>query len=351
MDQEDELHSVTHAALNEFVYEDELLPEIDIREMISIEQMMQYNPSFVALSFNDIVSQMSQLLSVNVKNNEHIHMKDRSHVLRKAHAYAKLHESIINPADVDFTNFVQFCVDAYKKTYGDDDGNSNGNGNSNGDDNDTNANSALQFITAYTRALKAPSYKLQQIELDKVFTPFYVDDNHVNADGITIDGNAMILLNNVDGDHIGTKLTNRDNLKLNVTGARWGTSTSTSSQYVFDRVHHMNSTRSKNANKCTPWLNTRDSHILEDWIQSRLRPKFEETIKKSLNTIGSTHDVDIVLSSMGMNLAELGIDDFNKLTAHLDTIHSSSSDADTSHESDALIHKHIKKFAISKKYT
>jgi hypothetical protein len=55
MNQEDKLHSESQTAMNEFVYEDELLPEIDIREMISLEQMIQYNPSFVALSFNDIV--------------------------------------------------------------------------------------------------------------------------------------------------------------------------------------------------------------------------------------------------------------------------------------------------------
>jgi hypothetical protein len=44
------------------IYEDEILPEIDIRELLTLEQALEENPSFVAFTKNEMIEHLWDLL-------------------------------------------------------------------------------------------------------------------------------------------------------------------------------------------------------------------------------------------------------------------------------------------------
>jgi hypothetical protein len=48
--------------MTEVVYEDEILPEIEIRELLTLEQMLEANPSFVAFTRNEILQHLFDLV-------------------------------------------------------------------------------------------------------------------------------------------------------------------------------------------------------------------------------------------------------------------------------------------------
>jgi hypothetical protein len=109
----------------EFVEEDEILPEIEIREFLSIEKMLEHDPKFVQSSYNEIVDLMGELL----KNSA------------RARVFADLHKSIINPNEKSLTDFTTFKVELERKSLQEDDN---------------------EYINEYINAHKGDYYKLQQ---------------------------------------------------------------------------------------------------------------------------------------------------------------------------------------------
>ena len=83
----------------EFIDEDEILPDIYIREFLSIEKMLEYDPKFVQSSYNEIVELINEL----VKNEN------------SARVFADLHKSIINPEEKILTNYTNFKIGEIKR--------------------------------------------------------------------------------------------------------------------------------------------------------------------------------------------------------------------------------------------
>ena len=113
----------------EFIEEDEILPDIEIREFLSIEKILEFDPKFVQSSYEEIVDLISELL----KNSS------------RARIFADLHKSIIKPSKKELkelTDYTKFKVELERRPVEEQD----------------------SYVIEYIAAHKADYYNLQQIQ-------------------------------------------------------------------------------------------------------------------------------------------------------------------------------------------
>lgn len=91
---------------DDWVYLDEALPEIHIREIVSIEELLRENPNFVALSNEEIYNQLLLMF------------RDRPDI---ADSYFSLHKEVTNPEDrlKRYCRYILYQVNARRKNMGD----------------------------------------------------------------------------------------------------------------------------------------------------------------------------------------------------------------------------------------
>lgn len=122
--------------MDEFVFQDEELPEIEIEQLLSISQMLEFQPSFVAFQDGEM----------------HVMYQQMFGSMRKADSMLKMHKSVLEPKVASLAQHVKPHVLASFKPYED-----------------------ASFTAEYQAALQAPNYTLQQVGLDAVFLPLVSD--------------------------------------------------------------------------------------------------------------------------------------------------------------------------------
>lgn len=272
----------------EFVEEDEILQDIYIREFLSVEKMLEFDPKFVQSSYDEIVELIAELL----KNNT------------RARVFADLHKSIVNPLDKILAEYVLCKVDVARKTNEDD-----------------------SYIDTYKQAQSAANYNLQQSQKAFAATPFDLTNANDSPNPV-IDIPASLLL---PEPHDTVQLTDSDcinNTRIPVEEIAWQPITVTNESYLVANDKHIKSS------KFISWDASSDPKTLYEWIETKLEPSFKTTLENHLSKLVTNykskqltddyicdiHTIDSKLMHDGRSLHELHEDDFNALVSTLETL-------------------------------
>ena len=267
----------------EFVEEDEILQDIEIREFLSIEKMLEYDPKFVQSSYNEIIELMSELL------------KSES----RARIFADLHRSIINPTEKILTDYTKFKVNIERKVLDTD-----------------------EYINEYTNAQKAAYYKLQQTQKTLLSNPFNLENTN-ELENPMLNIPALIEL---VSKHDTVKIIDEDTevgIKIPVDAIAWQPLIITDESYLVTNTNKIPSS------KFVKWNMNKDPVTLHEWIEKRIEPTFKTTLenhkKELINRFNNTHIIDnhainVALMHDGFNLSKLTEIEFQLLVNTLEEL-------------------------------
>jgi len=314
----------------DFIYEDEILPEIEIQELISLDDMMKENPYFVAMTYEDIVVYASQLLKSKIGSTA---------AERRAIIYANLHRSIVYPDKTDLTKYVYINTDTKRID--------RSSINLTQDPKKDKPPDSVLFEQSYKNALKAPYYNLQQSELNKLATPFETEDPSENDSKLTINKPSNIVLK-IESNDI-SKITSTDNVALPIESIAWVPPQYTSPAYVFDEPLI---TKTSDI-KYTSWTSAGDKSLtLDEWIETRIKPGFLRTLKR-IENLTTRQGIELSLSYDGISVDSLTVSQFDDLVKHLESLsddkEAKGEDNKEENDSDAY-KKTVKPFNIEQHY-
>lgn len=260
--------------MEDIVYESEILPELEIEEALTLEQMLAFQPRFVAFSDQDILAYVHQLLKSSPQ---------------KAELFARLHKQVIHDLLKlhDVHKRVTFIPHALiRKDYEDAD-----------------------FISEMNDAKQASSYTVQQMGVDRVMFPFVLEEDGANG------SDRPIIEHDVD-IHLGdypSRILKTDPVQVPIDGASWKISTNMSHpDYLFDaKLQPMGNMNSSHVS----WTEG-DSSDMNEWILTKVRP----SIQKVLEVISDPMDIHTlhrVLAKYGYELEHLKTSDFDLLRKHV----------------------------------
>jgi hypothetical protein len=278
----------TLASITEYIYEDEILPEIEIREVISLDSFIKENPRFVA--FNQE--------TLNILFNQFFNDKS------KADAFIKLHKEIIDDKDIDLLHFLYIYVDATRKDF----------------------ENISQYFELYKRAQQAPTFQQIQVELIKIAFPFEKGDVYTDKQFILDEPANIVLKQNADSkipEDI-SKIVLSDvvtTIALPITGVYW--------KIPYTKHIHMTEELDKKSFKYIKW----NPSVLEatqtftEWLKTDVRPSFKNALVK-IATIASYREYLIHLYQSGYDINNLTLLENNQLKKYLDSIDTSNDDDD-----------------------
>ena len=295
----------------EFIEEDEILPDIYIREFLSIEKMLEYDPTFVQSSYNEIVELITEL----VKNEN------------SARVFADLHKSIINPAEKILTDYTKFKVDVkrtvHEAVY------------------DKEKNEINTYEIAYKKAHSAAYYNLQQSQKALLSMPFDLENiDDMSNPVLNIESSVILKTNDT------SKIIDEDiqhNIRIPVEEIAWQPISVTDETYVVENPSNLESS------KFVKWDAKKDPATLDEWITKRINPTVKTTIENHITPmvknidkfaaldkkikkdpaenaenatefILDTHTIDTKLQHDGYKLEELNEDEFKLLVETLETL-------------------------------
>lgn len=292
--------SSTSSNIIEYIYEDEILPEIEIREVISIDTFLKENPKFVAIDDETFIILLNQLFTDNIK----------------AKGFFNLHKIIINDyLNKDIFNNIFVHVDAVRKINED----------------------ITVYFDEQERAKRAPTFELQQAELNKIRYPFDSEKIIQESQYILTDNEpSHIVLKNSETDPFTptdiSKLLLIDDISLPVLGAFWKslniykflylyeTNTSEPFKYIkWTNVATNKKTESQKEDSTKEDL--QKTHLLsfDEWLRNFVQPQFKNVLSKIV-AINSLHEYTILFGNAGYDLNNLTIYQTKKLKKHLDNL-------------------------------
>jgi hypothetical protein len=256
---ESEETSNSSATITEYIYEDEILPEIEIRQTVSIDTFLNDNPRFVSLSKENIFTLLTQFFSTS-----------------KSQGFLDLHSKIIEDKSISINNHVFVHVDAHRKNFED----------------------ISKWLNAYKDAQKAPSFELKEIEIAKLSYPF--DKETVSNDKQCIlDEPFVIVLSTSEKIDI-SKILLKDTvatIELPILGIYWKIYTPTVYSYTHELI-------TSNPYKYIEWNLKRPCDDFKKWLLKYVQPTFEDTIA-SIKNITSFHEYTTILYQNGYDIYNL----------------------------------------------
>jgi len=282
----------------EYIYDDEILPEIEIREVISIDEVLRSNPRFVALSDETIYILIKQFI-------------DKGSI---ANGFLKLHKHVIhedtNTLDI-LNNIYYYTDDLIRK--------------------DT--SKIFDYLNDIEKALIAPSFELQRIELNKLAYPFEIvatpdEESELktsktessNDSHLKIDEPSNIILNNNPYDI--SKTLSYDNASIPINGAFW-------KLLPYNKYTYIHELLESKPLKYIKWDPKYKTVPLNTWIQ----PRFKNIVDE-IKTIDSLHKYKIILAQYGYDIENLTIKQDNVLNEHMKTLEENETKTDeTKHTS------------------
>lgn len=199
--------------VTDLVYVDEELPEIEIRELVSMDDFIRENPTFVALSDDYIEALAGELLGSPHKGIDFLQLHKRA-----------LELSVENTRP-SLIPFVRFLVDAHRR---------------NVEDDDDDENEEFPSYLTTMESLRRQPYTFRQAEMARLSMPFDVDTaNHQLQLHISGHDRANIILHNgndetADDPSDSTLLFGSDGCKMPIREAAWAPLPYSTESYIFE---------------------------------------------------------------------------------------------------------------------
>jgi hypothetical protein len=263
--------------MDTFIYDDEILPELEIEELMTLEDMLQHQPSFVAFTKDEIHILMQHLLGSSAK----------------ADTFSKMHSKLLDPTapeDDKMASHVVVGVGAKRVHVGDD-----------GD---------LAFFEDLARAKDAPNYTLQQMGVHRVMLPFEQSPDTPN--GIDLEQQRMAIRLE-DGSQ--SVLLPEDPIIVKASSAQWQVKPVSVADYSGETDMGLSLRRS------TPVVAWEPSapNDLTTWVSKFVRPTFA-SIMEEIPDSYTLHDIHRVLSRFGYDLNALTKEEMSLLHQRLMSI-------------------------------
>lgn len=288
---------------DEIIFENEVLPELEIEELLTAEQMLAFQPRFVAFSDAEISSYLYQLL----------HSFSRADMFSKLHKSVLVQEerSLLEQVDI-FTNISRINFQQWR---GHDVELEDGTVEVEWEENN--------FFEEIENAKNANTYMLQQYAVDRVFFPFVVDPLRGKP---IIEENASIRFGSAY-----SRIFKHDPMQIEMDGAIWKVPSRTRKDYVMDRPFSRTFFRSRKVE----WREG-ETHDVNAWIRRHVRPSIHDIIEKyTLWT--DYHELERLLMVADYTVDDLTESEFRDVCAHLETLSESLEEADTQSMSRRLI--------------
>ena len=282
--------SSTSSHTIEYVYEDEILPEIEIREVISVDTFLKENPKFIAIDDETFLVLLNQLFTNNIKSK----------------GFFNLHKTIINDYyNDDIFKNIFVHVDAIRKINED----------------------ITIYFEEQERAKRAPTFDLQQVELNKLRYPF---------DPEKIIQESQYILNEHEPSHIVIKNKDSspytpldiskvlliDDINLPVLGAYWKYSSIYKLLYIYEtnNIEDFKYIKWNNVATNKKEAETIDEKLsFNDWLFKYVQPQFKNVIA-NISSISSLHDYTLLFANAGYDINNLTIYQTKKLNKHLEEL-------------------------------
>lgn len=288
------------------IYDDEVLPELEVEELLTLDDMLKHQPSFVAFNKDEINVLLQQLLGSSGKANH----------------FQRIHTEYITPRVLSLASRVLSKVAAslivrFNDNQGEEE---------DGDDAniEVNESDVQKFNNEMIRAKEAPNYILQKAAVNRLMVPFTTNDDETMESIELKETNAPIELMN--GNH--STLLDDDPIHMKVVAAKWVSQRRTFKDYVSDNI--------PNDIRVTPMVdfkksNTDENKDFNDWIQTSVRPIFSSVIEDINHNNLSLHDIERVLARYGYDFKNLNVEHYALLKEHISNlsqnVHLSSDDA------------------------
>ena len=286
--------------------DDEILPEIEIREMMTLEQMQEYNNNFIAFTDNDICILLSDLSNENFQG------------------FIEQYKTIINKKELYINDLNTIpIINAIRKDYDED-------------------NEEIQkYFQDYEDALTARNYTLQQIRINKISFPFQILEENVN---FRLSYPGEVLLDYIKPDL--TKITvfdiehfNDITIKSLVYKAPLWTSESYFNEY--NKKYQLNFDKKILISDLVENNQLKDIYKI---IKDELIPKFSDVLKSITHRL-DLHELKLILSYNSYDLDTITKEQFSELNEYLTSIITDEKETETEENNHDIV-----QFKIKKKY-
>lgn len=273
---------------DEIIFDEEVLPEIEIREYVTLDEILAENPRFLAFSEQDLLVYLSQLAGNGIRGKR----------------YAKLHKAVlaggsgaegaIDPKytlpklDVDRDDFEEL----------------------------------EDYIDSRDRAYRAVNYSLQQIELAKLAMPYTWEPGGKPVFRAPVPPRPYIftLNNNIKRDN-GKFLEFDKTDGLAFISAKWCPQLYTAESYLSEED---SAPPLKRQYKYIKWAADKrgagDAADYQQWIARNVRPALENVIQKAIKKPTDLHEIKRVLMKHSFKLDDFNDGEFDILVKHVESL-------------------------------
>ena len=267
--------------MEEIVYENEVLPELEIEELLTLEQMLAFQPRFVAFTEQDLLAYIQQLLKTTPQ---------------RAEIFARLHREVVENKLPNLQDRVVIAPYSLSRN----------------DYEDAN------FVQDMNEAKQASSYAVQQMGIDRVMFPFQLEDTtHASSSRPVIENDVSIILQE-DGaaTTFPSRILKTDPAQVHVDRAKWKiTEENSHPDYLFDTQLSI----AKSSSFVPIAWNDADPSDIAEWILQKVRPSIQEMIAFIREPI-DVHTLHRILNKYGYDLEKLNVQEFAPLQNHMKTI-------------------------------
>jgi len=191
------------APQHEWIYLDEDLPEIHIRELISLEELLEKHPNFVAMTEQEIYNQLSLMF------------QDKPGAID---TYFELHKDVTMPSDKlkAYMKHVVYQVHAKRKDLG-------------------TANSIQEYFNGLNSLQKIPNYKVRQQVQAELHDPYQQIEKVENKDTIPVPEKTGMYMRFLDTKEEVVRL-NTDKEPMDILAGEFHITPSVPSMYLHESI-------------------------------------------------------------------------------------------------------------------
>lgn len=293
------------------IYDDEILPELEVEELLTLDDMLRHQPSFVAFNKDEINVLLQQLLGSS----------------GKADHFQRIHSEYIAPRVLSLASRVLSKVAASLIVR------FNDNQEENDDDDTVNESDVQKFNNEMVRAKEAPNYILQKAAVDRLMVPFETNEE-LPIDSFELkETYAPIELSN--GNR--SSLLEDDPIRMKVVAAKWVSQRRTSKDYVSDTLPNDIRDTPVVEFKTDKTTNRNTFEEYNDWIKTSVRPIFASVIE-DISKEYSLHDIERVLARYGYDFKNLDVEHYTMLKEHVTNVSQTILENDKSSDDHHVLH-------------
>ncbi len=290
----------------EWVYLDEDLPEIHIRELVSIQELLEKNPNFVALSDEEIYNQLILMFQDRDADSEEI-----------ARGYLNIHKEVTNPADKikQYCKHIVFQTNAKRRDFGTEE-------------------SEKDYFSILETIKKNPNYKVREQIKNELQEPFEAVGKIEGENRISIPKNRKLLLHlepNEDTDVADEVIrTETDKNNYDILSAEFHLANHADSMYIAEHIKTqqmltLSNTIAKKDSVDVSKINQLDPDALQasyfDVFTRAVVPSFRYIIQKvDTENVSDLRSLKILFQLYGRELEDIDTETYNELVNKIRTL-------------------------------